>query len=160
MRKGRGRESRLCFELNALMENRHGLCVDVKVNAATGKSEREAALEMLREIKSAKTLGADKGYDTADFVTGVRSRGVTPHVAAKRSRGAVDGRTTRHESYRTSQRKRKLVEEIFGWMKTVGNFRKTRYRGARRTGLCAEITAAAYNLVRMVKLLGGGLAAT
>ena len=152
-RKGKGRESRLCFVAHAMMENRHGLCVDVRVTQATGTSEREAAVDMLVPLERAKTLGADKGYDVADFVGVVRSFGVTPHVAAKKSRGAVDDRTTRHEGYKVSQRKRKLVEEIFGWMKTVGNFRRTRYKGLKRTGLCAEITASAYNLVRLVKLL-------
>jgi len=157
MRKGPGKEAKLCFGLHAMMENRNGMCVGVAVTHATGTSEREAGLEMLGDLKRRggrpKSLGADKGYDVASFVEGVRTAGVTPHVAAKRSRGAIDRRTTRHATYALSQRLRKRVEEIFGWTKTIAGFRKTRYKGVERTGLCAQLVATAYNLVRMAKLM-------
>jgi transposase len=159
-KKSKGDKSRLAFSAHVLMENRNGLCADIRLVEATGTAEREQALEMVRGQKQnglrPKTLGGDKGYDATDFVTGARAEGVTPHVAQNISgnRGSnVDGRTTRHEGYAISQRCRKKVEEIFGWMKTVGGFRKTRYRGTARTGLWAYLVAAAYNLVRMAKLL-------
>ena len=157
MRKGPGKEAKLCFGMHALMENRNGMCVGVTVTHATGKSEREAGLEMLSDLKRRgarpKSLGGDKGYDVASFVEGVRAEGATPHVAAKRSRGAIDRRTTRHATYALSQRIRKRVEEIFGWTKTIAGFRKTRYKGVERTGLCAQLVATAYNLMRMAKLM-------
>jgi transposase len=155
-RKGPGKEAKLCFAGHVLMENRHGLVTDVMLTQATGTAEREAALEMLEKLPGVHrvTLGGDKNYDTADFVAECREMHVTPHVAQNTSgrRSAIDGRTTRHPGYAVSQRVRKRVEEIFGWVKTVGGGRKVRYIGVARNQLWAELTAAAYNLVRMVKL--------
>ena len=153
-RKGAGKEARLCFAGHILMENRTGLTVDVQVTAATGMAERDTALEMLDKIPGTQriTVGADKGYDTQDFVTACRDMKVTPHVA-RRQYTIVDKRTTRHEGYKVSQRIRKRIEEIFGWIKTVGGGRKLRYKGIARNQLWAELTAAAYNLVRMAKML-------
>jgi IS5 family transposase len=159
-KKGKGKEAKLAFSAHVLMENRNGLCANIHLVEATGVAEREQALAMIQEERNQgrqpKTLGADKGYDSAQLVEQLRSEGVTPHIAQNISgrRGSnVDGRTTRHEGYAISQRCRKKVEEIFGWMKTVGGFRKTRYRGMRRTGLWAYLVAAAYNMVRMTKLM-------
>jgi len=161
LRKSLGDRARLCFGAHALLENRHGLLLDLLVTPAVGVTEEEAALAMLkrqarRRIKP-KTLGADKGYDTRDFVTALRSRKITPHVAAnteRRGGSAIDGRTTRHETYKTSQRIRKRVEEIFGWMKvTERGFRKTRHKGIMRTSLAAFLVGTAYNLLRRAKLL-------
>jgi IS5 family transposase len=139
---------------HVLTENRHGLVVDVELTQATGYAEREAALAMLgRQCARKVTLGADKAYDTQAFVAACREQGVTPHVARNTSRrSALDGRTTRHAGYARSQRRRKLVEEAFGWMKTVAGGRKLRYVGLARNRLWLELTAAAYNLVRMAKL--------
>ena len=152
-RKGRGKEARLCFTGHVLMENRNGLVVDVAFTQTTGTAEREAALDMLKQVPGSRriTVGADKGYDTKDFVTSCRGMTITPHVA-RRETSIVDGRTTRHAGYQVSQRIRKRVEEIFGWVKTVGGGRKLRYRGVGRNRLWWELTAAAYNLVRMAKL--------
>lgn len=157
-RKGKGKEAKLCLAGHILMENRHGLAVDVLLTHATGTAEREAALVMLDRQPGSRhrvTLGADKAYDTQDFVRACRERQVTPHVAQHTSgrRSAIDRRTTRHPGYAISQRIRKRVEEIFGWKKTVGGGRKLRYRGLARNQCWAELTTAAYNLVRMVKLL-------
>lgn len=156
-RKGLGREARLCFAGHVLMDNRHGLVVDVRVTQATGTAERETAMEMLERVPGGRrvTVGADKGYDTGDFVAACRMMGVTPHVAC-RQRSALDGRTTRHPAYWVSQRARKRVEEVFGWMKTVGGGRKLRYKGVARNHLWAQFTAAAYNLVRIAKLILAG----
>lgn len=157
-RKGAGKEARLCFAGHVLMENRNGLVVDVAVTQATGTAEREAALRMLTRQKrsGASTLGADKAYDTREFVAGCRALKVTPHVAqyaqTQRRGSAIDGRVTRHPGYRLSQRVRKRVEEVFGWVKTVGGGRKLRYLGTARNQLWAELTAAAYNLIRMVRI--------
>ena len=157
MRKGPGKEAKLCFAGHAMMENRNGLCVDVSVSLATGTAERKEAIAMLGRLERhglrARPLGADKGYDTASFVAEVRELGVTPHVSQRKDRSGIDGRTTRHPGYRVSQRIRKRVEEIFGWGKTVGGLRKTRYRGQERTGFWAHIVGAAYNLVRMANLI-------
>ena len=160
MRKGPGKEAKLSYGAHALMENRNGLLVDLEVSQATGSAEREAAERMLEGQKQkglkVKSLGADKGYDTDDFVGFLRGSKITPHVAANTKRkggSAIDGRTTRHTSYSVSQRIRKRVEEIFGWMKTVGGFRKTRFRGTERTQLAAWWVGAAYNLLRMAKLV-------
>jgi len=152
-RKGRGKEARLCFAGHVLMENRNGLVVDVAITQATGTAEREAALSMLEQVPGSRriTVGADKGYDTADFVTMCRRMNITPHVA-RRKWSKVDGRTTRHTGYQVSQRIRKRVEEIFGWVKTVAGGRKLRHRGVARNRLWWELTAVAYNLVRMAKL--------
>lgn len=158
-RKGNSQEAKLAFMAHALMENRHGLLVDFQVTEATGTAERDMARQLLAEAKAdgfhPTTLGADKNYDTRQCVAELRQLGVTPHVAqnTSRRRSAIDGRTTRHPGYVTSQRLRKRVEEIFGWMKTVGGFRQTRYRGLDRTGLAGYLVATAYNLVRLVKLL-------
>jgi len=167
LRKGKGKEARLVFMGHALMENRNGMLVDFQVSEATGKAERDAVPELIERAKKRrfrpKTLGGDKNYDTRDCVQEMRQRKVTPHVAQNTSgrRSAIDGRTARHEGYRVSQRIRKRVEEIFGWMKTVGGFRRTRYRGLDRTGLAGYLVATAYNLVRMARLLtkAQGLAA-
>ena len=152
-RKGHGKEARLCFTGHVLMENRNGLVVDVALTQATGTAERDTALDMLEEIPGSHrvTVGADKGYDTKDFVTKCRSMKITPHVA-RRQTSKVDGRTTRHAGYQVSQRIRKRVEEIFGWVKTVGGGRKLRYKGTERNMLWWELTAVAYNLLRMAKL--------
>ena len=152
-KKGHGKEAKLCFTGHVLMENRNGMVVDVTFTQATGTAEREAALDMLEGVHGSRrvTLGADKGYDTQDFITMCRHMNVTPHVA-RRKTSKLDGRTTRHTGYQTSQRIRKRVEEIFGWVKTVGGGRKLRYRGMERNRLWWELTAAAYNLLRMAKL--------
>jgi IS5 family transposase len=140
-----------------LADNRHGLVVDARLTQASGSAEREAALEMARRIPMRRrvTLGADRGYDAASFVAQLRALPVTPHVAQNqtRRRSAIDGRTTRHAGYAWSQRVRKRVEEVFGWMKTIGLMRKTRHRGAARVGWSFVFAAAAYNLVRMRTLL-------
>ena len=165
LRKGKGKEARLVFMDHALMENRHGMLVDFQTTQATGTAERDIVPELLEQARGRgfhpRTLGGDKGYDTRDSVADLRRRGVTPH-AAQNNKGrssAIDGRTTRHTGYAVSQRIRKRVEEIFGWMKTVGGFRRTRYRGLDRTGLAGHLVATAYNLVRMAKLLGQAAAA-
>jgi transposase len=152
----KGKESRLAYQGHVLMENRNGLVVDARLTQADGYGERSAALEMLRELPAGPhaTLGADKGYDTQDFVEGCRQLGVTPHVAQHTTnrRSRIDGRTTRHPGYEASQRVRKRIEEVFGWMKTVGLMRKTRHRGQRKVSWAFVFTAAAYNLVRMRNL--------
>jgi len=160
MRKSLGKEAKLSYDAHALMENRNGLLVDIQVTQATGKAERNAAIDMIDRQKDAgvklKTLGTDKGYDTKDFVKNLRQRKVTPHVAAnteRRGGSAIDGRTTRHGGYAVSQRIRKRVEEIFGWFKTVGGLRRSRFKGRERTELQALLVAAAYNLMRIAKLL-------
>ena len=152
-RKGAGKEAKLCFAGHVLMDNRTGLVVDVTVTRATGTAERDTALDMIEKVPGSRriTVGADKGYDTRDFVTACREMNVTPHVARRRW-SIVDKRTTRHAGYQFSQRVRKRIEEIFGWVKTVGGGRKLRYKGVERNQLWAGLTAAAYNLVRMAKL--------
>ncbi len=155
-KKGKGREAKLSYMGHVLMENRHGLVVDAELTQATGKAEREAALKMLEQLPKTGTVtvGADKGYDTQDFVAQARDLEVTPHVAQNTSgrRSAIDGRTTRHSGYTVSQRIRKRVEEVFGWMKTVGLMRKTRHKGVERVGWIFVFAVAAYNLVRMRNL--------
>lgn len=155
-RKGPGKEAKLSYAGHVLMENRNGLAVDVLLTGATGYAEREAALAMLdrRARKGRASLGADKGYDSRDFVAGCRQRGVTPHLARNTTnrRSAIDGRTTRHPGYAVSQRIRKRVEEIFGWLKTVAGGRKLRYIGVARNQLWAEFALTAYNLVRMARI--------
>ena len=142
---------------HALMENRSGLAVNGRLTLATGTAEREAALEMIDDIEGSHriTLGADKGYDTADFVEALRVRGVTPHVAQNNTyrRSAIDDRTTHHPGYEVSQRKRKRVEEIFGWEKVVGGIRKVKVRGLDRVGAVFTLALAAFNLVCMRKLM-------
>ncbi len=156
-RKSKNTASVLAYMGHALMENRHGLAVDGRVTLAAGTAEREAALAMLDEIGGSHriTLGADKGYDAADFIEGLRARGVTPHVAQNDTyrKSAIDERTTRHEGYAISQRKRKRVEEIFGWGKVVGGIRKVRVRGLERVGAVFKLALAAFNLVRMRQLI-------
>ncbi len=158
MRKGKNKEAKMSYSAHALMENRNGLLVDLRTDLATGRAEREAAIQMLDQLPRRKpriTLGADAGYDTRDFVSACRERKITPHVAPHRkSRSATDGRTQRHVGYATSQRIRKRVEEIFGWAKTVGNARKTRYRGLRRVEQWMYMVGSAYNLLRSCKLMG------
>ena len=155
-KKTRGSEARLAYLGHVLTENRNGLVVDVRTTQASGTAEREAALAMLRGKPALKrvTLGGDKGYDTRGFVEATRELHVTPHVAQNNShrRSAIDERTTRHDGYAVSQRKRKRVEEVFGWMKTVALQRKTRFRGLARVGWMFTFAAAAYNLVRMRNL--------
>ena len=154
-RKGPQQEARLCYLGHLLTENRHGLVVDVELTQADGYAEREAALAMLeRSVQGRATLGADRAYDARDFVWDLRGLGVTPHIAQNERgrRSAIDGRTTRHPGYRRSQRRRKLVEEVFGWIKTVGAGGKLRYLGRARNKLWFELTAAAYNLTRLANI--------
>ena len=140
------------------MENRNGLVVDTELLQWNGTAERHVAMLMVERVNGEKriTLGADKGYDTKDFVKEMRGMNVTPHVSQNLNRNggsAIDGRTTRHEGYRVSERKRKRIEEVFGWMKTVAVLRKTRHRGMETVGWIFTFTAAAYNLVRMRNLV-------
>jgi transposase len=153
-RKGHGKEAKLSYNGNVLMENRNGLVADVQVLAATGTAERAAALMMIgaREGTDAVTVGADKDYDTKEFVAECRQMKAMPHVAQKARHSAIDARTTRHAGYGISQQRRKRVEEIFGWMKTVGGMRKLRHRGLQLVGWMFTFAAAAYNLVRMRNL--------
>jgi transposase len=157
-RKGPGKEAKLCFIGHGLMENRSGLLVDACLTPADGHGERVAALVMIErhaDRPRSITLGADKAYDTQDFVNELRSMGVTPHVAQNTSgrRSAINGRTTRHRGYGTSQRIRKRIEETFGWIKTVAGQDKTRFRGLDRVGFAFTFAAAAYNLIRIPRLL-------
>jgi hypothetical protein len=147
-RKSNGTTAKLSFSAHSLMENRNGLLVDFRVGPATGTAERDIALEMVDDELPGRrriTLAGDKGYDTRDFVKSCRDRNVTPHVAqnTSRRRSALDARTTRHPGYAVSLKVRKRVEEIFGWMKTIGGFRKTRFRGVERTQLAAYFVGAA-----------------
>jgi IS5 family transposase len=158
-RKGPGMEARLCFIGHGLMENRSGLIVDTRLTRVSGHAERLAALDMIEawaDRPRAITLGADRGYDAADFVEELRTMNVRPHVArnTSRRRSAIDGRTTRHLGYAASQRIRKRIEEAFGWIKTVAGMRKTKLRGLDKVDWAFAFTAAAYNLVRLPKLLG------
>jgi transposase len=157
-KKGKGKEAKLCFMGHGLMENRHGLLVDACLTFADGHAERVAALHMIEPLADRPrriSLGADKAYDTEDFVNELRSMKVTPHVAQNISgrRSAIDGRTTRHGGYAASQRIRKRIEEAFGWIKTVAGQDKTRFRGRDRVGWAFTFAAAAYNLVRLPKLV-------
>jgi hypothetical protein len=168
-RKGNGRESRLCYMGHALMENRNGLAVNGGVTQASGTAERDAALEMIDKHRPMNvkgggrriTLGGDKGYDVQAFVEDLRERNVTPHVAVqnhltktgKRRRTKIDGRVTRHPYYAVSQRIRKRIEEIFGWVKVQGGQDKTRFRGRRRVEASFTLALAAYNLIRLPRLL-------
>jgi transposase len=153
-RKSKGHEAHLAYQGHVLMENRHGLAVDSCVTQPVGSAEREAALAMAANLPAGATLGADKGYDTADFVATLREQPVTPHVAQNttRRRSAIDGRTTRHAGYAVSQQRRKRIEEIFGWAKTVGLCRQMRHRGLRRVGWMFTFALAVYNLVRIRNL--------
>ena len=152
-KKGSGKEAKLCFAGHVLMENRNGLVVDAVLTQATGTAEREAALSMLANVPGQHriTLGANKNYDTANFVNSCRDRIVTPHVACRETT-ILDRRTTRHQGYQVSQKIRKRVEEIFGWLKTVGGGRKLRYKGTDRNQFWMDLAVAAYDLVRIAKL--------
>jgi len=156
-KKARGREARLGYLGHLLLEHRSGLIVDAMVTPADGYGERDAGLVMIerRPGQQRITVAGDKGYDTRGFVAGLRAMHATPHVAqhTTRRRSAIDGRTTRHPGYAISQQKRKLVEQGFGWMKTVGGLRKLRHRGGRLVTWIFTFTAAAYNIVRMRRLL-------
>ena len=157
-RKGSGKEAKLCFMGHALMENRNGLLVDACLTRADGHAERIAALHMIEpraDWPQAITVGADKAYDAEDFVNELRSMTATPHVAQNTNgrSSAIDGRTTRHAGYAVSQRIRKRIEEAFGWMKTIGGQEKTKFRGRDRVGWAFTFAAAAYNLVRLPKLI-------
>ena len=155
-RKGAGREATLCYQGHVLMENRHGLAVDGCLTAANGYGERAAALDMIGPWAERRrvTLGADKAWNTRDFVAALRLLQVTPHVAQNTSNrsSAIDERTTRHPGYEVSQQKRKRIEEIFGWLKTIGLLRQTRHRGRRRVGWKFMFSLAVYNLVRIRNL--------
>ena len=158
-RKGPGKESKLSFMGHVVMDNRYGLVVSTRYTQATGRAERDAAHEMAKRMKKHRrariTLGADKSYDTEDFVHKMRTLKVTPHVAQNDTNrsSAIDERTTRHTGYLVSQRKRKLVEEIFGWLKTVGLMRKSRHKGVKRGGWMFTFTTAVYNLIRIRNIL-------
>jgi len=155
-RKGAGKEAKLCHMGHLMTENRQGLIVDARVTQANGTAERTTALDMIENnAKPGSTVGADKNYDTAGFVTGCRERGCTPHVAQNNTnrRSAIDGRTTRHPGYGISMIKRKQIEEPFGWIKTVGGLRRTRHCGRALVEWFFVLTAAAYNLIRIPKLL-------
>jgi transposase len=156
-RKGPGMEARLCFLGHVLMENRNGLLVDAELTRASGHAERLAALAMVDRLPTIgpATLGADKGFDAENFVLELRERRITPHIAQNISgrRSAIDGRTTRHQGYALSQRARKRIEEAFGWIKTTAGQARTRLRGIERVRWSFTLTAAAYNLVRLPRLL-------
>jgi transposase len=156
-KKAAGQEAKLCFLGHVLMENRHGLVVNTRLTPATGTAEREAAIALLpdRPLTRRITLGGDKNYDTQAFVQDLRAVQITPHVAQHTTNrtSAIDRRTTRHPGYAVSQQKRKRVEEIFGWLKTVGLLRKVKLRGVRRVGWLFTFAAAVYNLVRMRNLV-------
>jgi hypothetical protein len=157
-KKSRGSESKLSYMAHVLMENRNGLVVDTRLTKSTGQAERESAWMMAWRVARGErriTLGGDKNYDTQQLVASLRGIKATPHVAqnehARRS-SAIDERTTRHEGYAVSQRKRKRVEEIFGWIKTIAGLRKTKHRGRKRVGWMFTFAAAAFNLVRLRNL--------
>lgn len=158
-RQGPGMEARLCFIGHGLMEKRSGLLVDARLPRLSGHAERRAALEMVQDFADrpcAITLGADRGYDAADFVAELRTMNVRPHVAqnTRGRRSAIDRRTTRHPGYAKSQRIRKRIEETFGWIKTVAGLRQTRLRGLSKVAWAFTFAAAAYDLVRLPKLIG------
>jgi IS5 family transposase len=161
-RKGNGKEAKLSYNSNLRIENRNGLILDTETWEATGTAERDAALAMLEKIPGTErvTVGADKAYDTKDFVEECRNLHVTPHVAQNEKRrggSAIDHRTRRHEGYTISQRKRKRIEECFGWLKTIALMRKVRHRGILKVGWVFTFAAAAYNLVRMRNLLASSV---
>jgi len=156
-RKGSGMEAKLCYIGHTLMENRNGLLVDARLTRVSGHAERLAALDMIEpraDRPRAITLGGDKGFDAADFVMELREINVTPHIARNTTRrSAIDGRTTRHPGYTASQRIRKRIEEGFGWIKTIAGLRKTKYRGLGKVAWAFTLAAAAYNLIRLPKLM-------
>src|SRR6188472_3496320 len=157
-KKSRGFESKLAYMGHALMENRHGLLVDFQLTQVTGTAERDVVPQLLSDARlrgfHPRTLGADKAYDARACVAAIRHEQVTPHVAQNNNgrRSAIDRRTTRHPGYAVSQRLRKRVEEVFGWLKTVGGFRRTRYRGLARSQQAGYLVATTYNLVRLARL--------
>ena len=155
-RKGPGKEAKLAFMGHAITENRHGLVIATDFTEATGRAEREAAQAMLKTIQKKQrrriSLGADKGYDVREFIRQLRYLKVTPHIAQKKY-GAIDERTTRHEGYMISQKKRKLIEELFGWLKTIGPLRKARYKGRARNGWLFTFASAVYDLIRIRNLI-------
>jgi transposase len=153
-RKGPGKEAKLSYAGHVLMENRNGIAVNSQVTQADGRAEPQAAVAMVEELPGQQrvTLGADKGYDRKEFVQELRDHQVTPHIARKPT-SIIDDRTVRHPGYAISQQKRKRVEEIFGWLKTVAGLRKTRHRGVARVGWMFTFALAAYNLVRMRNLV-------
>jgi transposase len=157
-RKGAGKEAKLSYSGNLLVENRNGLIVNAELLEANGRAERDAALMMLEQLPSDQrlTVGGDKGFDTAEFVAECRHMNVTPHVAQNEKRpggSAIDDRTTRHAGYAISQKKRKRIEECFGWMKDIALLRKLKHRGLSKVGWIFSFAAAAYNLVRLRKLM-------
>jgi transposase len=152
-RKGRGKEAKLAYLGHVLLDNRHGLVTNVCATAATGTAERDAALLLLETVPYATTVGADKNYDVASFVAGVQALGIVPHVAQKIRGSAIADDVTADPGYAVSQRKRKLIEQVFGWMKTVGGLRKLRHRGGELVDWIVTFTAAAYNLIRLRTLL-------
>lgn len=154
-RKGDGKEAKLCYAGHLMTENRHGLIVDAELTQATGTAEPEAALTMIARLPGVdrKTLGADKNYDQRHLVEGARAHNVTPHVARKVRYTALDGRTTRHAGYAQSQKRRKLVEERFGWLKDIGGLRKLKHRGLAKVAWIFKFAAAACNVVMMRRLL-------
>lgn len=157
-RKSQAHPAKLCYAGQVLMENRHDLVAEAQVVRASGSAERDTAIEMLSELPGTHpvTVGADKAYDTRGFIEGARALNVTPHVAQNRARrggSALDRRTTRHPGYLISQRIRKHIEECFGWGKTIGQVRQTKFRGTARVDFQFVLTMAAYNLVRMRSLL-------
>lgn len=165
-RRGKGREAQLCYMGHVVMENRHGLVVRAQATIATGTAEAETADDLIEQVagdpdegdetlagSQRRTVGADKAFDTPDFVAAMRDLNVTPHVAQKMKGSAIDGRTTRHPGYALSQTFRKRVEEIFGWLKTVGLMRKLRHRGTDRVDWMFVFSAAIYNLVRLRTLI-------
>lgn len=163
-RKSGSHEAKLAYCGNVMIENRNGLVVDAELLICSGTAERDAARMMIGSLEGSQriTVGADKGYDTKEFVQDLRDMNATPHVAQNQKRpggSAIDGRTTRHEGYKISQMKRKRIEEVFGWMKTVGSLRKTRHRGVFKVGWVFTFTATAYNLVRMRNLLSPAVCA-
>jgi transposase len=157
-RKSNGQESRLAFLGHVMMDNRHGIAIDTMLTEANGRAEREAALAMAKHLPGGLkrvTLGADKGYDTQDFVERLRQCAVTPHVAQNTSgrSSRIDQRTTRHDGYQQSQKKRKLVEQVFGWIKTTAGQRQTKHRGKDRVGWMFTFATAAYNLIRIRNIM-------
>ena len=163
-RKSGGHEARMAYCGNVMIENRHGLVVDTELLQCNGTAERDAAMLMAERLEGGQrvTIAADKGYDTKDLVQEMRGMNITPHVAQNHKRNggsAIDRRTTRHAGYQISQQRRKRIEEVFGWMKTVGMLRKTRHRGVFKVGWVFTFAAAAYNLVRMRNLLASPVGA-
>jgi transposase len=157
-RKSGGHEAKLAYCGNVMIENRNGLVVDTALVQCSGTAERDAAMDMVERVEGTNriTVAADKAYDTRDFVSQLREMNATPHVARNEKRtggSAIDQRTTRHAGYQISQQRRKRIEEVFGWLKTVAMLRKTRHRGLLRVGWVFTFAAAAYNLVRMRNLL-------